>query len=392
MGDVWRLAVKSLVRKWSRTCLTVGSITIGVTLVVIVSVISNVGTQAVSAELDSLGMSGLSISAEEDGAALSEESLQVIRSVSGVDTAMPLMTGTTSATLRGISQNVLLCGVDAGSAQVVSITLKHGRLLSRGDVKGASMVCVVDEAFAKEAYARGNIVGKSLLLRIDGTAYEFEIVGVAEAGSSLLQNLNSYVPGIVLVPYTTVGQLTGKSEFDQIAVRAQPGADLDQVETQVLSALERASGVRDGYTAENLSKQKDRLNSLMDIVTLILTIISGISLLVSGLGIMTIMLVSVQERVREIGIKKAIGASGRRILFEFLAESVVISLLGSVVGILLGGGAAWIGLRAFGMPFSLSPVRLLGLIGFCVGIGALFGVYPAVKASKLWPVEALRQD
>ncbi len=392
MGDVWRLALKSLVRKWSRTCLTVGSITIGVMLVVIVSVISSVGTQAVGAELDNLGMSGLSVSAEEDNAALSEESLRAIRSVGGVDTAMPLMTSTTSATLRGISNNVLLCGVDAGSTQVVSISLKYGRLLSRGDVGGASMVCVVDEGLAKEAYTRGNIVGKTMLLTIDGTAYEFEIVGVAEAGSSLLQNLSSYIPGIVLVPYTTVQQLTGKSTFDQIAVRTQTGADMEQVEDHILSALERSSGVRGGYTAENLSKQKDKLNSLMDIVTLILTVISGISLIVSGLGIMTIMLVSVQERVREIGIKKSIGARSGRILWEFLAESVIISLLGSVIGILFGGGAAWLGLRAFGMPFTFSPVSLLWLIGFCVGIGALFGVYPAIKASKLRPVDALRQD
>ena len=130
----------------------------------------------------------------------------------------------------------------------------------------------------------------------------------------------------------------------------------------------------------------------MDIVTLVLTAISGISLLVSGLSIMTIMLVSVNERTREIGIKKAIGASSGRILWEFLAEAVIISLLGSLAGILLGGGLCWLGMTLVGVRMTLSLTGLLGLIGFSVALGALFGVYPAVKAAKMRPVEALRRD
>ena len=130
----------------------------------------------------------------------------------------------------------------------------------------------------------------------------------------------------------------------------------------------------------------------MTMVSLVLTVISGISLLVSGLGIMTIMLVSVTERTREIGVKKALGASRGRIMLEFLAEAIIITLLGSVIGIVLGGAAAGIGLAAFGVPVSVSLGSVLSLIGFCVLIGGVFGVYPAIKAARMPPVEALRAE
>ena len=163
-------------------------------------------------------------------------------------------------------------------------------------------------------------------------------------------------------------------------------------ETRITDILEHTTGRKNFFRTDNLAMQKDRLSNLLDIVTLVLTFISGISLLVSGLGIMTIMLVSVNERTREIGIKKAIGASRKRILFEFLAEAVIISLLGSLSGVLLGATVAWAGVSLFGFSVPL-PLSSFGwLIVFAVAIGAVFGVYPAVKASKLRPVEALRAE
>lgn len=393
MGDVWRSAWRSLSRKWTRTCLTAGSITVGVVLVTIVSAIGNAGTQAVSAELDDLGMSGLSVSASEaSGELLSEACLREIRTLDGVETAVPLTIKQAEATLQSVDCEAVACGVDGGSVQAIAVQLKHGRLLTRGDVRGAAQVCVVEESLAKEAYGRGNVVGKTLWLRIGGAEYAFEIVGVAEAGSSLLKNLTSYVPDVVLLPYTTLQQITCTDGFDQIAVRATEGTNTELLGTRIVSALDRLAGVKDGFETENLAMQKSRLDSLMNIVALILTVISGVSLLVSGLGIMTIMLVSVNERVREIGIKKAIGAPRRRIWMEFLAESVALSLLGSAVGIVIGLAVSWVGLHLVGMPLSLSFGSLALLVVFCVLLGGSFGVYPAVKASHLRPVDALRQE
>lgn len=394
MHDILRCAMKSLSRKWMRTMLTVSSITVGVTMVVIVSIISSVGKQVLNTELDNLGMSGLSVSMAEGGgeAVLTENSLEVIRNQSGVETAMPLLIEYSTSILRNISSSTLVCGIDAGAKQVISLTLKHGRMLSPGDIKGGLPVCVVDETVAQAAYSRDNIVGKTITLQVGGMPEEFEIIGVTKAGSSLLQNIVEFIPGMVYVPYTTLQKMTGREDFDQIAVRVSAGADVAGEEQRIVSALERTSGLKGFFRTDNLAMQKERLSGLMDIVTLILTAISGISLLVSGLGIMTIMLVSVNERTREIGIKKAIGASRSRILFEFLAEAVIISLLGSVVGILIGSAACAAGMSLMGIAASWDIRGFFILIGFAVAVGGVFGVYPAIKAARMRPVEALRME
>ena len=160
----------------------------------------------------------------------------------------------------------------------------------------------------------------------------------------------------------------------------------------ILSRLQRTTNNDGFFRTDNLSTQRDKLGNLLDIVSLVLTAISGISLIVSGLGIMTIMLVSVNERTREIGVKKAIGASRGRILFEFLAEAVIISLMGSLIGVAVGGGISWIGMQTFGMTVPIARTDFALLIAFSVLLGAIFGVYPAVKAAKLRPVDALRLE
>jgi putative ABC transport system permease protein len=152
------------------------------------------------------------------------------------------------------------------------------------------------------------------------------------------------------------------------------------------------TGSRGYFRAENLTLHRDRLGGLLDIIGLILTALSAISMVVSGLGIMTIMLVSVNERMREIGIKKSIGASRGRIMLEFLTESVAISLIGSLTGIIIGSAVSAVGLGLYGqsMPFILRDMAAIVFVS--IAIGAVFGVYPAVKAAKLRPVDALRME
>lgn len=391
MGEILRCAIKSLSRKRARTWLTVCSIAVGVTMVVIVSFISSAGKFVVNEELESMGISGLSVSCGTGQAGLSEGNLYSIRNLAGVETAMPLMIEYSTSQLRDTSNSTLICGLDSGARQVISLELKHGRLISRGDVQAGAMVCVVDETVALEAYSRENITGKTIDLQIGGMTETFTIIGVTEAGSSLLQNVVDLIPGMVYVPYTTLQNLTGRDSFDQIAVRVGEGADVERVESNILHTLEGSSGTG-GYRTDNLAAQRDQLTGLMDIVTVVLTVISGISLVVSGLGIMTIMLVSVNERTREIGTKKAIGATKKRILMEFLTEAVVISLGGSVCGILLGSAVSAAGLFFLGAPIPFDWQGMLLLIAFSVFTGAVFGVYPAMKAAKLKPVDALRME
>lgn len=400
MGDIVRsilsCASKSLSRKRLRTLLTISSITVGVTMVVIVTMISSAGKKAVSSELENLGLTGLSISTDTvsktGNYGITRDGLKLIRTTKNVISAMPLMIAYDTSLLRATQDSTLICGIDSGANQAISLTLKYGRMISKTDVASENFVCVVDKTLAKAAYGRENITGKTIILQLKGSTEEFRIIGVAETGSTLIQSLGSFIPSMVYIPYSTMQMLTGRDTFDQVAVRVSGKANVSETEKTILDKLQKLSGLTNYYKADNLTQQRERLGNLMNIVTIILTVISGISLVVSGLGIMTIMLVSVNERMREIGVKKAIGATRQRILLEFLTEAVIIALLGSLSGILIGSILSLIGTAIFGLQVPIRFIDFTYLIGFSVLVGAVFGVYPAIKASRLKPVDALRME
>ena len=381
-------AFRNLRRKGLRSLLTMGGIVIGVALVAVVSVIGAAGESAVERELESMGLGGLSVTAS-DAQGMEAETLAALREMEEVASAVPLMVDTsTLTTFGGNTQELMLCGIDSGETQVIGLTQLHGRLLSEADVASSARVCVVDRAVAQAMYARENIVGKTLTIPVGGVEETFEVVGVTEAGSALLQNVARLIPGMVYIPYTTMQQLSGRTQFDQLAVKLTEGADAQREAEHIEQVLARVSG-EDRFAAENLAAQRDKLAGVMDIVTLVLTAISAISLLVSGLSIMTVMTVSVGERTREIGIKKALGATNGRILREFLTEALLLSLGGGIIGVAVGAGIGLICLSFVGLSVSVWKTMLL-LIAFAVMIGGIFGVYPALKAARLDPVEALR--
>ncbi|MBQ8684230.1 MAG: ABC transporter permease [Clostridia bacterium] len=390
MKGIWRSAWVSLRRKGLRSLLTVSSIAIGTAMVVLVLCIGQVGTQAVNAELESMGINGLSVSAS-DG--LTVPCLTAIRGLDAVSEAMPLSLQFASAQVEGSSYAVVGCGIDAGADQVISLQLLQGRLLNRGDVSGEESVCVVDEAFAREVYGRVNVVGQSLTLVYQtGAVTELTVVGVTATGSSLLQNVTALIPYMVYMPYTTQQTVTGMQIFDQIAVRLTAGTVSEEAEKTIRRTLDRMGEPMGTVMTENLATQRERLDSLVDIVSLALTAVSGVSLLVSGFGILTVMLSSVNERTREIGIKKAIGATRRRIWLEFLVGALLLSFFGAVGGLLLGGGAVLAGCLLLGYTpvFPLGGLAAVFLITLALGMA--FGAYPAYQAAGMRPVEALRYE
>ncbi len=386
--QLWKQAFRSLWRKRVRTLLTMGGITIGVALVAVVTVIGSAGRTTVNTELENMGLGGLSITASGT-AVLQNETLETLRMRHTVESAVPLMLQSSAVGLRdGGTQTIMLCGIDSGEVQAIGLSRRGGRLLSPTDVRAFSRVCVVDAAVAKAIFGSEDVLGKTLSLPLGGVEETFTVVGVTEAGSMLLQNVAQYIPGMVYLPYTTMQELTGRQDFDQFAVRLGDGVDEQREAALIEKELSRVGG-SGGYRAENLSAQKERLTGILDIVTAVLTAISAISLLVAGLSIMTIMTVSVGERTREIGIKKALGATDRRIRREFLAEALLLSLGGGVAGVIIGGGAGLLGVRAAGVQVT-APLSMVWLVVFAAVIGVVFGVVPAMKAARLDPVEALR--
>ena len=394
MWNCIRNGLKNIFRKKLRSALTASGVAIGVISVLIISSIGDIGKQTVNSELDSLGIDGLSIGTDKSVTAkeLGTEELETVRSQPIVDDAMPLLMQYTSASVRGGLSACLVWGINDTADRVVSLKIKYGRLINRSDLNGMRSVCVVDESFAQKTYQRGNIVGKTLSVVLGNALEEFEVIGVVETGGNVLQSLmGDYVPTFLYLPYTTMQQMTGRTGFDQIAVRLKGDVDPDTAAGELASVLESRLRIPDAVHVENLNSHKEQLNSVLDIVTAVLSIIGGISLVVAGLSIMTVMLVSVHERTREIGIKKSIGAGKTAIMLEFLAESLFITLIGSLAGTLAGVTAVICGSMVMGIDMMLNVRLVLFCIGFAMAVGVLFGVYPAVKAAGMRPADALRQ-
>ena len=393
--DSIRCALRGLMRKRSRTALTLCSIAIGVASVVLIVTISDIGKRAIDRELSDLGLGSLTISADQETvmAGLSHDDLVMIEETDEVESAVPIMLEYSKMGMRALSADAAIWGIDSGSDQVIHLSPRYGRLFTRTDIESSANVCLIDENVANAFYGRSNIVGKQVELLIGGTYEWFEVVGIVASGGNAMQDLIAELfPMFVYVPYTTMQRVSGRYSIDQIAVQLADGVDVEQVGSDIIQKLEIKKGTEGAFRAENVAKQKDRFNAMLDIVTLVLSAIAGVSLIVAGLGIMTVMLVSVNERTSEIGIKKAIGATNRTIMREFLVEAFLLSLIGSLTGVLIGIAVAWLGCIATGITLSTN----IAMIGICIitstGIGLVFGAYPSTVAAKLRPVEALRHE
>lgn len=395
MKEQIRCAIQNLGRKRARTILTVFSIAIGVMSVILIAAISEAGKNAINAELDNLGLGALSVSADknEPQAVLTPELLKTIRAQEGVTEATPVLLEPSKASMRGMVANAAIWGVDAGTKQMIALKPQYGTLFSRRNIEKGEKVCLLDSGTAEAFYCRENIVGKKVRLWLHGQMEEFSVIGIVQSGGNVLQGMiGEYLPFFVYVPYTTLQRLSVKPNFDQIAIRVEPQEEIDNVRQKLQDTIERKTGLSNAFKVQNIAQQKDRLNHLLDIVTVILSLIAGISLIVSGLGIMTIMLVSVQERTREIGIKKAVGASRKIILAEFLIEALAISISGSAIGVVAGVWVAWLGCTVLKTVFSISWGFMALCVLISIVIGTAFGVYPSAMASRLSPVEALRSE
>ncbi|MCI8361140.1 MAG: FtsX-like permease family protein [Clostridiales bacterium] len=391
------MSLRNLKRKGARTLLTLLSIAIGVCSVLIISVISDAGKAAVNHELDSLGVNGIAVSVKQsDGSTgLKNEDLSKLRGLEDVAEATPVLTKMGVASAGGQSSSTMIWGIDSGANQVISLEMDYGRTITAADVAGRSNVCLVDATTADALYHRTNAVGGTLYLSLGGGSEPFEIIGVAAPDSGILQSIaGEYIPAFVYIPYTTLQRYIGSDALSQIAIQVpeEQGDNLDAVARKIERSLRLEKSADATVHADNLVKQRGKLSNTLDIVTLVLTVIGSISLVVAGLGIMTVMLVSVTERTREIGIKKAIGARRGAILREFLTEAMLLSVLGSGIGLAAGAALTEIASAVLQYPIHVSVYQAAGALAIALCSGVLFGVYPAIAASKMRPVDALRRD
>ncbi len=394
MFDCIKNGMRAIFRNRLRSVLTISGIFIGVSSVVIISSIGQIGQSTIDDELVKMGMDSVVISGQKSNShGLSQNDIDSVKQISTVSNAMPLMHKMSCTEILQQKSECMLWGVNEDADNVIELHPIYGRLINRGDVASSSRVCLIDEEIARKRYKRSNIIGKTISVKVGNSFHDFEVVGIVQNGVNVLQNmLGEIIPEFVYIPHTTMSELSNQAFFDQIAVKVNSVQNSEGISDDLTRAInaQRLSEVE--LRVENLLKQKNQLNQIVDIITIVLSVIAGISLIVSGLSIMTVMLVSVNERTREIGIKKSIGARNMDIMKEFIIESILITLFGGVLGTVAGISIAAAGCIIFSFNFTINLAFVLQILLISMGIGLIFGVYPAYRASKLKPVDALRYE
>jgi putative ABC transport system permease protein len=380
-----------------RSFLTALGIVIGVTAVIALITIVNAATSSMMSQITQLGANTLRVtamgSALKSGVTVSEmNELSEIEGVSGVSPSLSLTTNGTRNLI--LEENISTEGRNemyfVSNPDLVSL----GRPLNILDMESKNRVCIINEELQKVLFMGENPLLQEIL--IDGRS--FTVVGIIdpEATTDLAtamgrQSGSNVSNGRIIIPYTVAMSMSGTNTITSFEVMVDGTENINSVRENVERALDEAFNYRDdSYFIMNMDSLIDTMNSMMSTMTLMLAGIASISLLVGGIGIMNMMLVSVTERTTEIGLRKALGAEPMQIQFQFLIESIFLSLLGGTFGIILGLSISAIVVNLLGVAFTINMGAIVLGVGFSAGIGILFGWAPARRASRLNPIDALR--
>ena len=386
-----KMAWKSISSNKMRSFLTMLGIIIGVlALVVLVSLVSG-ATSSVNNQISSMGANLIQVSVMDDkDKPVKLSDLEDLAEEEEIRETAPVAQINSTASSTYVEETAVVYGTTGAYSDIMQQELYSGRFLKNTDVDNHTNVAVINAGLATEVLGRMDVVGETI--KLDGVSYM--VVGVLQADDSDTSTTQTYE---AYIPYTSLVRLTDSvsMEITSFYVSAVSEESMDPAEEVVTEMLmERFDQDEDAFTVINQSTIMEAMESVNSILSLLLGGIADISLLVGGIGIMNIMLVSVTERTREIGIRKAIGAGRGVIMLQFLIEALMISLMGCAIGILL----SWITLQVISvigkdsMTFALSPGVVWIAVVFSILIGVVFGIYPANKAAKKKPIDALRYN
>ena len=392
MIQALKMAMKSIAGNKFRAFLTMLGIIIGVMALVILVSLVNGATGTVTDTIAKMGSDLITVRISDDkGKPITLDTLDGWMDTEGVGLIAPSGTATATGKYGSTNATFQVYGATPAYEQVNGLKLLLGRFLKASDVDNHTDVCVINEAAAEK------LVGYTdcLNVEISLSGRKFRVVGVLEDDEDSLTAVFGADSLVAYIPYTTLLRLssTVSSTITSFSVSAAEGSDLATAESAMRKLLmDRFDEDEDAFTLSSRNIMEDAMNNVTSILTVLLGGIAAISLIVGGIGIMNIMLVTVTERTREIGIRKAIGAGRGAILLQFLLESVVLCMLGCAIGVF----ASWAVLQvisivvsSLGIVFSLEWNVVAIAIGFCFAIGVIFGLYPANKAAKMAPIDAL---
>jgi len=394
----------------SRSALTILGIVIGITSIILIMSLGKGAQELILNQIRGMGSAviaidpgrkpqGLSDFSEIFTDSLREKDVVALKNpanVQGIKKISPIMSLNASVTYGSEGKRAMIIGGSDLVAEIFELKMEYGQSLTDDHIAQRADVAILGSKLKQELFSDSDAVGEKI--KIKGRA--FRVIGViAEKGQGSMFDIDN----MALVPYTTAQYyLLGISHYHEIIVQAESEEMVPRVARDIEITLREQHGItdpeKDDFYVTTMADAMERVGMVMTILTVFLSSIAAISLIVGGVGIMNIMLVSVLERTREVGLRKSLGATDKNILLQFMTESIILTMIGGLVGITLGASFAFLAslilkrVVSMGWVFTVSVDAILLGLGVAVFVGVVFGLYPAFKASKKSPIEALRYE
>jgi putative ABC transport system permease protein len=402
------IAMQALRVNKMRSILTMLGIVIGVAAVIAMIAIGGGAQQRLQEQIASLGsnllivvpgsiiQSGARLGAGNAQTLTEQDARAITTEIPDVAFAAPLTRSNAQVVFGNTNWATNINGVYNDYFDVREWNLAEGRFFDQGEITRFGKVAILGKTVSSQLFGEDNPVGQ--VVRIRGIP--FEIIGLMESKGQSSQGQDQ--DDVIFVPLTTgrnrlFGEPRGRiARVGTIMIKAQEGSDTQEVEARITELLRQRHRIQPGmendFQVRNLTEILKTQEAASKVMSMLLAAVASVSLLVGGIGIMNIMLVSVTERTREIGLRLAVGARGRDIMMQFLVEAMTLATLGGAIGVLLGVLISWLVAYIAGWSISLNLLSIIFAVGFSAAIGIFFGYYPAKKAAKMQPIEALRYE
>lgn len=402
-----KMAVQNIRANKGRSFLTMLGIIIGIASVIAIVSIGEGTKNQMNSEIDGIGGGQIAVSVSNDAITESEfitaEDVQAVREIDTVE-GVNVSESYDGETVTGKGNFSIMLTAEGPDAKLLNNSeMKYGNYFGENEIEEGKNVCVISDADAKRLFGTDDVVGMNLDITCYDSSKSFRIMGVTtqKENGTFVSYTYDGMPVTVNIPYSSMEDLVGATdEFYSLTIQGDKTLDSQIIADQVVHILEKRHQCagEEYFQVQSFQDVMQSMNEMLGMVTAFISFVAGISLLVGGIGVMNIMLVSVTERTREIGIRKSLGAKTSSIMLQFLAEAAILTVIGGLIGIILGILAAYgicsVISGSIGMTITpgISPTVIFVATLFSCAVGVFFGIYPAKKAARLSPIEALRRN